>query len=295
MDGIELEHCTLAVRGIELHVVTAGPEDGPLAVLLHGFPELWYGWHHQIEPLARAGYRVVVPDQRGYNLSDKPQGVSAYAIDELASDVVAIIEAQGRDWAHVAGHDWGAAVGWHLAATRPERVGRMVLVNVPHPAVLARTIRRSTKQLRKSWYMLFFQLPWLPEWFATKNDSENLVRALRATSRRGTFSDADLEIYRAAWAQPGAITGMINWYRAAVRMVSSPLPDHPITVPIHLLWGRKDRFLGSEMAAPSLALCEEAKLTLVDDATHWVHHERPELVSDVLVEWFGGDALPDEP
>lgn len=282
-----LEHLTIPTNGIELHVVAAGPSDGPLAVLLHGFPELWYGWHRQIDALAGAGYRVLVPDQRGYNLSDKPTGVAAYRIDELARDVVGLISSQGRERALVAGHDWGAAVGWHLAQHHPHRIERMVLLNVPHPAVLARTLRTSREQQRKSWYIALFQLPWLPEWVASRQGAAFLEGSLRRTSQPGTFSDDDLAVYREAWQQPGAIRGMINWYRAALRLVGAPLPRTPIRVPVHLIWGKRDRFLGWQMARPSIERCAEGELTFLDDATHWLHHEQPERVSELMLEWFG--------
>ena len=289
---MDVKHRTIATNGIELHAAVAGPDDGPTALLLHGFPDCWYGWHRQIEPLARAGYHVVVPDQRGYNLSDKPQGIAAYDIDELVRDVAGIIAgAEGRKRVCVAGHDWGAAVGWRLAETRPELLDRMVLVNAPHPAAMARHVRRSLGQLKKSWYILFFQLPWLPEWLATRNDAVFLQRALLDSSAPGTFSEADLAVYRAAWAQPGAVTAMIGWYRAAMRKVARPVPAgrrrrKPIEVPIRLIWGKGDPFLDSAMAQPSIERCPEGKLTFVEGAGHWVLHERPELVSELMIEWF---------
>ena len=154
---------TIAVNGLELHTVIAGPLDGPLVVLLHGFPENWYTWRNQITFLANAGYRVVVPDQRGYNLSDKPQGVHNYRVEALTGDIKELIHAFGREKAIVVGHDWGGVVAWHLAMHHPEVVEKLVVMNAPHPATYSREIRENPAQQRKSWYVGFFQLPLLPE------------------------------------------------------------------------------------------------------------------------------------
>ncbi|HEX2979920.1 MAG TPA: alpha/beta hydrolase, partial [Anaerolineaceae bacterium] len=137
----------IQIRGastLRLHAEVAGPVDGPLVVLLHGFPEFWYGWRNQIAPLAQAGFHVVAPDQRGYNLSDKPAGIGAYHLDALAADVLSILDHFKREQAFVVGHDWGAAVAWHLAIHHPERVERLAILNVPHPGAMARALRRLT-------------------------------------------------------------------------------------------------------------------------------------------------------
>jgi len=172
-------------NGVRLHVVEAGPEDGPLVLLLHGFPEFWYGWHRQIAPLAAAGFRVAVPDQRGYGLSDKPKKIRAYNLDDLALDIVGLIDALGREKAHVAAHDWGGAVGWWLALKHAERLERLALLNIPHPLVLERALWRSAKQRKKSSYMFWFQLPWLPEYALRRNDYHLIVHTLRRTSLPG--------------------------------------------------------------------------------------------------------------
>lgn len=274
------------VDGLRFHVVEAGPEDGPLVVLLHGFPELWYGWRKQIGPLAEAGFRVLVPDQRGYNLSDKPQRVREYGLDRLAADVAGLIRAAGRERAFVAGHDWGAAVAWWLAMRSPERVERLAVLNVPHPLVMRRSLLSNPAQLRRSWYMFFFQLPWLPELFFRRRNFTNGIRALKGTSRRGTFSDADLAVYREAWARPGAVRGMLAWYRAALRRPALRVDDPRIRVPTLILWGVRDRFLGRELIEPSLALCDDGRAHLFDQATHWLQHEEPEAVNSHLISFF---------
>lgn len=158
-------HTTISTNGVNLHVAQAGPADGPLVILLHGFPEYWASWRQQIPILASAGYRVWVPDQRGYNLSDKPAEITAYNLDQLALDVVGLIDAADAEKAFVVGHDWGAAVAWWLGIKHADRLEKLAILNLPHPAVLRRRFRTHFSQLRKSWYMFFFQLPWLPERF----------------------------------------------------------------------------------------------------------------------------------
>lgn len=273
-------------NGINLHVAEAGPKDGPLVVLLHGFPEFWYGWRKQIDHLAARGYFVVAPDQRGYDRSDKPGPVSAYGIDVLAKDITGLIDAYGREKAIVVGHDWGAAVAWWLGNRYPERVEKLVAINVPHHAVMQRTLRTSFAQLRKSWYIFFFQLPILPEMALTQFRCRLPTRALVATSRPGTFTTNELERYREAWLQPGALKSMVNWYRAALRVKPPRAKSPRIKVPTLLIWGTRDKFLGREMAQPSIDLCDDGRLEFIEGASHWVQHEEPARVNSLLSEFF---------
>jgi pimeloyl-ACP methyl ester carboxylesterase len=281
-----LEHLTLPGHGVRLHAVAAGPADGPLVLLLHGFPEFWYGWRHQLAPLAAAGFRVVVPDQRGYNWSDRPRGVRSYNLDELALDVVCLIDALGRERAAVAAHDWGGAVGWWLGMKHADRLDRLAILNMPHLAVMRRHLWTSLRQLRRSSYIFFFQLPGLPERSLSRDDWKSAAKALQWTSRRGTFSDADLAVYREAWAQPGALTAMLDWYRAALRARPRWPRDRRVHVPALLIWGTQDRFLGAEMAQPSIDLCDDGRLVLVPEATHWVQHEEAARVNRLLIDFF---------
>jgi pimeloyl-ACP methyl ester carboxylesterase len=274
-------------NGIRLHVVEAGPRDGSPVVLLHGFPELWYGWRGQIGPLAEAGFRVIVPDQRGYNRSAKPREVGAYGIGTLAADVVGLLDACGLARASIVGHDWGAVVAWWLSLAHAQRVSRLGVLNVPHPAVMRRHLLSSPRQMARSWYVFFFQLPSLPERFLARDGFANLARAVRS-GRRGTCTDADLAVYREAWAQPGALTGMVNWYRAALRSAGQRLPRLRVGVETLVLWGARDRFLGREMAAPSAALCDRGRLELFEQATHWLQHDEKDAVNDRLVRFLTG-------
>jgi pimeloyl-ACP methyl ester carboxylesterase len=281
-----MRHRTIATNGIRLHAVEAGPEDGPLLIFLHGFPELWYGWRQQIEPFAEAGFRVLAPDQRGYNTSDKPKGVRAYGRDSLARDVLGLIDEAGREKAYVVGHDWGGIVAWWLGMKHPDRIERLAILNCPHPGVMWRHLLRNPRQRKRSWYMAFFQLPRLPELALRKDGYKNLVKTLRRTSRNGTFTDEDVRVYREAWAQPGALTGMLNWYRAGLRVRPFPPPSSRVTVPTLLIWGTKDRALGEDLAQPSIDLCDHGRLARIEEATHWLQHEEPERVNALIGDFF---------
>jgi epoxide hydrolase 4 len=270
---------------IRLHYVEAG--EGPLVVLLHGFPEFWFGWRFQLPVLARAGFRVVAPDMRGYNLSSRPSGVAAYAVDRLAGDVRDLIRERGAESASLVGHDWGATVAWATAMAHPEVVDRLVILNVPHPRRMIRGLRRP-RQLMRSWYIVFFQLPWLPE---------RLVRAGRWSSfrrgfeqaRRGAFTAADVDRYVEAWSQPGAATATINYYRAAFRRFPRQGASRlrPVTAPTLIIWGELDRYLGSELAEPDPSdVPNLERVVRMPYASHWVHHDEPERVSELLVQFF---------
>ncbi len=285
--GSSVENLSFKNGDVSLHAVAAGPPGGPAVILLHGFPEFWYGWHRQIEPLAAAGFRVIVPDQRGYNLSSKPSGVAAYALTELVSDVIAIADQLGQEKILIAGHDWGAAVAWSTALLHPRRVAKLAVLNVPHPSVMRRYLTNNRRQLRRSWYIFFFQLPYFPEAFLSASNFRKGIASLAGSSRPGTFSPDDLAQYRAAWSQPGALTGMINWYRALFR-TRAKLPDKTVRVPTRILWGERDAFLLAEMARESLRYCTNAELFTFANATHWLQHEEPARVSELLIDFFRG-------
>ncbi len=271
----------IAVGDVVLHVVEAGDPHGPLMILLHGFPESWWAWRQQIDPLAAAGFRVVVPDQRGYGDSDAPRGVAAYRLDRLADDVVAVADACGVDRFVCVGHDWGAVVTWWVAARHPTRVARAVVIDGPHPDTLWQTVLAHPTQALRSAYVAFFQLPWLPEAVLGAFDFALLRRTMRSSARPGTFTAAVLDRYAADWRRPGTLTAMLNWYRALRRRRASP----PVRIapPTLILWGGRDRFLGTDVARAGLALCDDGRLVIVDDATHWLPLEEPERVVREMV------------
>jgi pimeloyl-ACP methyl ester carboxylesterase len=272
------------VNGVTLHCIEAGPSEGPLVILLHGFPEFWWGWRYQIGPLADAGFRVLVPDQRGYHLSDKPEGRRAYDLDTLAKDVVGLADALGRETFSVVGHDWGGLVAWWTASRYPDRVAKLVVLNAPHPSVAGSYMRSHPSQMLRSLYVGFFQIPRLPESMLSANGYRSLKDALRRTSRPGTFSDEDVTRYEQAWAQPGALTTMLNWYRALP--FKPAMKDPTVHSPTLVIWGSRDRFLERGLAEASLALCGSGKVLWIENATHWVQHEEPEAVNAALVSFL---------
>jgi epoxide hydrolase 4 len=267
------------VGEVRLHVVEAGPEHGELVVLLHGFPEFWWSWRHQIPALAAAGFRVVAPDMRGYNLSDKPYAVSDYRVPRLVADVAGLVRACGRERAHVVGHDWGGAVAWEFAARRPELLGRLVILNVPHPRELLRGLRRPS-QLRKSWYMGFFQLPRVPERLLAARDFAALRRVF------GDRPPAEIDKYVEAAKHTRALSGPINYYRAAMRDAARGRPPtyRPIVAPTLVIWGENDAFLGKEMARPDSRWVPNTRVEVLAGASHWVQLDAPERVNRLLVE-----------
>ncbi|NQS91409.1 MAG: alpha/beta hydrolase [Chloroflexi bacterium] len=272
---------TISTNGIHLNTALAGPEEGEPVFLLHGFPETWFGWENQIEPLVKAGFRVIVPDQRGYNLSDKPNGVENYQMDFLVDDILGLADSLGCGKFHLVGHDFGAMVAWSLALRAPERVKRLAIANVPHPAVFKSYLKTHPTQMLKSWYAIFFQLPRLPERMVKANNWRFLISAMP-----DYFSDQERNRYREAWEQPGAITGMINWYRSAFGRSKSTRPNNLVQVPTLIIWGKKDPHLSHEMADLSLKFCQDGKLVYFEDATHWVQHDKAAEVSQLLINHF---------
>ncbi len=287
-----LEHVFLQTNGVQLHVVLAGPADGEPVILLHGFPEYWGGWKRQIPALAQAGFRVIVPDQRGYGQSDAPRGVSVYALPELAKDIVGLMDALGYEKVYLAGHDWGAAVAWAVGMMYPQRVQKLAILNVPHPAVMMDFLRKRPRQMLKSWYIAFFQIPGLADWLLARNDFSLAARLLIASGKKGTFNRAQLEEYKEAWRASGGLTGMINWYRALARF-RPPMPSEMrLKMPVLILWGKNDVALSAEMAAESLKFCLNGQLVYFDHATHWVQHDEAEAVSARLVAFFTNSGEP---
>jgi pimeloyl-ACP methyl ester carboxylesterase len=269
------------VNGVRLHCMVEG--EGPLVLLLHGFPETSRAWRKQIPALAKH-FRVVAPDLRGYGASDKPKGIAAYRTSVVADDIVALAHAFDAERAHVVGHDWGGGVAWTVAILRPEVVDRLVVLNCPHPAVMQKALRSNWTQIRKSWYIFAFQLPWLPEWSFRRNGAKALKDALLGSSKPGTFSDADLEEYARAFTAPGAATGAINYYRAAAR---SPVPRGKIKAPTLLIWAEDDFALEMELTRGMDGLFESPpRIEYVPDTSHWVMEERPEVVNQLLLEFL---------
>ena len=275
-----VEHLFIRANGLRFHVAVAGPKNGPLIVLLHGFPEFWFAWRHQIEPLAAAGWRVCIPDQRGYGETDKPPGIRDYALDTLSADVIALAAALGHEQFALVGHDWGGIVAWQTAIRCPQ-VSCLVVLNAPHPGSMATFGLRHSTQLVKSAYVGFFQLPGLPEFVLKANDFALLKRALTASSRKGTFSAEALERYVEAWSHDRALTSMLNWYRALPSFGTAA--SGRITAPTLVIWGDRDSALDARLAEEARAFCDQGEVVNVHGASHWVHHEEAALVNAELL------------
>ena len=283
MDNLKFEETFINTNSIKLHTIMAGPQSGSPVILLHGFPETWRCWIRQLPALAAAGCRVIVPDQRGYNLSDKPKGIENYRMEELTTDILGLIDALEYEKVNLVGHDFGALVAWMLATKHPERLHRLGIINVPHPAVMWRFLRRDFEQMRRSLYALFFQLPWLPEMVMSVGNWRGASLSLRRSGKPHAFTDEDIEKYTEAWSQPGAMTAMLNWYRAAARYRPEITNGMRVSIRTLILWGVQDFALSRRMARPSLDYCDDGSLVFFPDATHWVQREEADEVNRHLL------------
>lgn len=280
------EHVTARLDGVTLHVVQAGPKDGPALILLHGFPEFWLEYRAYIDPFVRAGYRVIVPDQRGYNLSDKPAATEDYRLDRLATDIFRLADAMQCGPFALVGHDWGASVAWSMATLRPHSIERMAVINGAHPAVWLRAIKGDPEQRRKSGYGRFLRVRHLPELLIKAGRYQGLANSINGGSSMPALGPEVLAEYHAAWRRKGALTGMLNWYRANLGE-EIPLPaDQTLSTPTLILWGDQDQYACSYLAEQSAALCRTAHIVHFPRAGHWVIHEQPNEILAQLLSWF---------
>ncbi len=265
------------INGIRMHYVVAG--EGETVLLLHGFPESWYSWRHQIAALA-PHYRVIAPDLRGY---DETETRGPYDTETLQTDVLGLLDYAGAERAHVVAHDWGGAIAWLLAIGHPERVQSLTVCNIPHPALFQRGLRRNPRQMLSSWYILFFQVPWLPERMLAARSYHNLARMLINDCRPGTFTRDDVLFMLASWRLKG-LGGGINWYRALLRhprRLPDPVPT--VTAPTLMIWGEDDSALGSELADGTEKYVEDFELKRLANTSHWVQQEDPRAVNEMVL------------
>ena len=292
---VELAHRYADLGDVRLHYVEAG--EGPLVLLLHGFPQFWYQWRHQVPALVEAGFRVVAPDMRGYNLSDKPPGVRAYRVELLARDVERLILACGERTADVVGHDWGAIAAWIAAMRHPERVEKLAILNVPHPARFLDGLL-SPMQLLRSSYVFFFQIPRLPEEVIRAGDFALLRSVFRSDPvQPEALTAEDIERYIKAIAQPGVLTASLNYYRALLR---NPREMRAllqrVEAPVLVIWGEKDRFLSRRLAEPPrLWVPNLIRVKRLPDASHWVAEDRPLEVNTLLLDFLLSPFIPLSP
>lgn len=277
------QHAYITTNGVKLHYVTQG--EGDLMLMLHGFPEFWYSWRHQIPEFAK-DYKVVAFDLRGYNDSDKPADKSAYVMDEFILDVEGVIKGLGYDKCILVGHDWGGAIAWNFAYAHPEMVERLIILNLPHPAKFAEGIRNPQQLLRSS-YMFFFQIPWLPEFLIQSSDYQPIETAIKGMAvNKSAFSKEDLEAYKDAAAKRGAMTATLNYYRNIFQQRMTSQDWSVLEVPTLMIWGEKDTALGKELTYGTEAYVRDFQIKYIPDCSHWVQQEKPELVNQYMREFL---------
>lgn len=270
---------------VELHYIEAGPADGPPVILLHGFPEYWYTWRFQIAALADAGYRVFAPDQRGYNLSEKK---GPYNLETLAHDIAHFQDAVGIEKSIIVGHDWGGITAWAFAAYHPERTERLIILNAPHPNAYLDAIRSLSLQVFRSWYIYFFQIPCLPEYFMRRKNFA-AIRKMFADLPSTNMTENDISRYISALARPGALHAVINWYRALpgeTRRTGGKLPTPEISAPTCVIWGEDDFALDIACLETLPKYVPDLTVHLLRNTTHWLQVERPEIVNQHMLEFL---------
>jgi epoxide hydrolase 4 len=279
------QHRDIMTNGIRMHYVTQG--NGPLIVLLHGFPEFWYSWRYQIPFLAERGYTVVAPDLRGYNDTDKPR--TGYDVPTLLRDIAGLIKGLGQEKAIIIGHDWGGVLAWAFAMSYPQMTERLIVMNAPHPQAMQRAFR-TLKQLRKSWYIFAFQLPWLPENALLRNNAYEIGRMLKgAAVQKSAFPNEVLATYQEAMSKPGAMTAALNYYRQLIRHPLRSAKNYAsIGVPTLLIWGEQDIALGIELTYGLEQWVPNIQIKRIPDSGHWVQQEKPELVNTLIAEFLRG-------
>lgn len=279
------KHDYLVSEGMKLHYVTQG--EGPLMLMLHGFPEFWYSWRHQIPEFAKE-FKVVALDLRGYNDSDKPHDRAAYVMDEFVQDVEGVIQELGYDRCVLVGHDWGGLIAWNFAYTYPTMVDKLIVLNLPHPVKFAEGLR-TPQQLLRSSYIFFFQLPLLPELLLQWSDYEAIAAAFKGMAvNPRAFTQADLEAYKNAAAKRGAPTAMLNYYRNIFQQKLFNQEWSVLEVPTLMIWGENDTALGKELTYGTQAYVKDFRIRYIPNCSHWVQQEQPELVNQYIREFLAG-------
>lgn len=282
------QHRDIISNGIRMHYVTQG--SGPLIVLLHGFPEFWYSWRHQIPFLAEHGYTAVAPDLRGYNDTDKPR--TGYDVATLVRDIEGLIKGLGQERAIIVGHDWGGVLAWVFAARYPQMTERLIIMNAPHPLAFLRELR-TLRQLRKSWYVFFFQIPWLPEYRLLRNNADDIGRMLRgAAVQKAVFPREVTAKFQEAMSKPGAMTAALNYYRQALRRLPSARAsgEFHVSAPTLLIWGEQDIALGIELTTGLERWVDDISLQRIPDSGHWVQQEQPDKVNQLMLNFLQSPA-----
>ncbi len=284
-----IETRRIAANGLNFAVDVAGEGD-TVALCLHGFPEARQAWSRQLPALAALGWTAAAPDLRGYGDSDRPKGAANYRLNHLVADLEALFEALGAKRRILIAHDWGGVIAWQVAIRRPDLLDGLVILNAPHPAVYRKVLERGIRQRLRSWYVLFFQLPALPEWRLTAGGGRGLERALTATTRN--FPPERLALYRRNVCKPGAATAMVDYYRAnAVELGFGPLPTDRIKAPTLLLWGEDDAFLDLSLTEGNEAHVQEIEVQRLPGVSHWVQEDASDEVNRRIAGWASSKGL----
>ncbi|MBF2016893.1 MAG: alpha/beta hydrolase [Rivularia sp. T60_A2020_040] len=277
------QHEYIVTNGVNLHYVTQG--SGSLMLMLHGFPEFWYSWRHQIPEFA-ANFQVVAPDLRGYNDSEKPASQAAYVMNELVRDVEGIIRGLGYEKCVLVAHDWGGAIAWNFAYDYPEMVERLIIMNCPHLAKFSEGLR-TPQQLLRSWYMFFFQLPLIPELFLQAQDYQFIENAFKGMAiNKSAFSKQDIDAYKDAAAKRGALTSMINYYRNLFNSATFNRNWSILEVPTLMIWGEEDTALGKELTYGTEAYVKDFQIKYIPNCSHWIQQEQPQLVNQYIRDFL---------
>lgn len=277
------KHEYVTTNGIRVHYVTQG--EGPLMILLHGFPEFWYSWRYQIPEFAQ-DFKVIALDLRGYNDSDKPEEQSAYVMDEFVQDIKGVIQRLGYSKCVLVGHDWGGSIAWNFAYAYPEIVERLIVLNLPHPAKLAQGLQ-TPQQLLRSYYVFLFQIPWLPEFLLQSLDYQLIEAAFKGMAvDKTTFTKADLDAYKDAAAKRGALTAMLNYYRNIFQQKIINQKWSVLEVPTLMIWGEEDAALGKELTYGTEAYVRNFQIKYIPNCSHWVQQEKPQLVNQYMRDFL---------
>jgi pimeloyl-ACP methyl ester carboxylesterase len=282
------KHEYITANGMKLHCVTQG--NGPLMLMLHGFPEFWYSWRHQISEFAK-DYKVVAPDLRGYNDSDKPKEQSAYVMEEFVKDVEGVINGLGYESCVLVAHDWGGAIAWFFAYAHPEMVEKLIVMNIPHPAKFSEALRSNPQQRQRSWYIFFFQMPVLPELWLQWNNYQLIDEFFTGMAvDKSAFTREDIEAYKDAAAKRGALTAAVNYYRNVFQGFFNQPQWGVLKVPTLMIWGENDTALGTELTYGTEEYVEDFQIRYIPNCSHWVQQEKPELVNQYMREFLSGDS-----
>jgi pimeloyl-ACP methyl ester carboxylesterase len=281
-------HAYITTNGIELHYVTQG--EGPLMLMVHGFPEFWYSWRHQIPEFSQ-NYQVVAIDLRGYNDSDKPQAQSAYVMDEFVKDIEGVVHGLGFDSCILVAHDWGGAIAWNFAYAHPNMVEKLIILNLPHPAKFSQGLS-TPQQLLRSYYIFLFQFPVIPELLLQASDYEAIARVIQGTAfNKNAFTKADIEAYKDAAAKRGALTAMLNYYRNLFSQLKPNKNWSILEIPTLMIWGEQDTALGKELTYGTEEYVRNLQIKYIPNSGHWVQQEQPKLVTEYMQEFLNSKSF----